>query len=105
MSRKKVNQLESSIEESFFEWCKKQGYLCEKLKCIKKGWPDRCVLLPSGKVLWLEFKRPGDGEISKHQEYIAEELGKLGHKVAFPFSVQEAKDCVSRVLELNAKAP
>lgn len=44
------------------------------------GVPDRMVLLPGGKVVFVELKAPGK-KARKIQEYRAKELIKLGFQV------------------------
>lgn len=44
------------------------------------GVPDRMVLLPGGKVIFIELKAPGE-KPRKIQEYRARELRKLGFQV------------------------
>lgn len=44
------------------------------------GVPDRMVLLPGGKVIFIELKAPGE-KPRKIQEYRAKELRKLGFQV------------------------
>jgi len=39
-------------------WATSQGALVLKVQGAK-GWPDRLILKPSGKVMFVEFKRPG----------------------------------------------
>jgi len=48
------------IELPFCKYAKRNG--CNALKLIylrKKGFPDRTVICPGGKVFFIEFKRPG----------------------------------------------
>lgn len=44
------------------------------------GIPDRMVLLPGGKVIFVELKAPGK-KARKIQEYRAKQLRKLGFQV------------------------
>jgi hypothetical protein len=44
------------------------------------GVPDRMVLLPGGKVIFVELKAPGE-KPRKIQAYRAKELSKLGFQV------------------------
>lgn len=44
------------------------------------GWPDRLFLLGNGKILFVEFKYPGEKPSAK-QEYIHEFLRELGYEV------------------------
>ena len=44
------------------------------------GVPDRIVLLPGGRIIFVELKAPGKN-LRKIQEYRAKELRKLGFQV------------------------
>jgi hypothetical protein len=58
MPSKALRPLESSIERRFAAEVRRRGGEC--LKLGQDGWPDRIVLLPGGKVLFIELKRPGE---------------------------------------------
>jgi hypothetical protein len=48
------------VELPFCKYAERNG--CKALKLIylrKKGFPDRTVICPGGKVFFIEFKRPG----------------------------------------------
>ena len=45
-----------------------------------RGKPDRIILLPSGKVLFIEFKREG-GIVRPLQAHVHRELRELGYAV------------------------
>jgi len=45
-----------------------------------RGVPDRIVLLPGGRVVFVEMKRPG-GRMSPLQQKWARDLRALGHQV------------------------
>lgn len=47
---------------------------------MSPGEPDLRVYLPSGKLLLIEYKRPG-GRLSKDQKEAHAELARLGHDV------------------------
>lgn len=51
---------ETSIEDAFVQYAKSCG--CKAVKLIilnKRGFPDRTVLCPGGRVFFIEFKREG----------------------------------------------
>lgn len=56
-------------------------------KCLKwvcPGWsgvPDRIILLPGGRVIFAELKRPKGGIVSDLQQWWAKELRSLGFEV------------------------
>lgn len=74
-----MTPLEKEIEAKLVKIVKKYGGLC--LKWICPGWagvPDRIVLLPGGKVIFVELKRPKGGVVSKRQIWWAHKLTLLG---------------------------
>jgi len=56
-----------------------------------RDWPDREVLKPQVfRVLWIEFKRPGE-ELTTSQEVMQEELMAMGQHVVTCFNDKEAR--------------
>ena len=45
------------------------------------GWPDRTVLLPGGRVFFIETKRAVVGRVSRQQSFWAMTLTGLGFRV------------------------
>ena len=50
---------EKYIEQQLTKKAKQRGGLCEKWNSGTAGWPDRLILLPDGKVGFVEVKAPG----------------------------------------------
>ena len=60
---------ESAIEESFREQVKKKNCLCFKfISPGNSGVPDRIVVTPEGKVIFVELKARG-GMVGRVQQY------------------------------------
>lgn len=80
--------LEKKIEESLTKAVKQKGGLCEKWISGTAGWPDRIVLLPDGKVAFVEVKAPGKVprklQLRRHKK-----LRTLGFKVYVLDSLDE----------------
>ena len=77
-----MTPLERDIERKLVGVVKQHGGLCLKWVCL--GWagvPDRIVLLPGGRVVFVETKRPKDGKLSKLQKWWAKTLRGLGFRV------------------------
>ena len=73
-----IIMLEKDIERHYGENIKKEGG--EFLKWVSPGnagVPDRIVLLPGGKIRFIEFKKPG-GRLSALQKYWGTRLQELG---------------------------
>ncbi len=43
------------------------------------GWPDFVFFGPRSRVVWLELKRPGGGQLSSDQDIRAAQLEECGH--------------------------
>ena len=74
-----MNTLEKEIEKKLVDVVRSHGGLC--LKWVCPGWagvPDRIILLPGGRVLFTELKRPQGGVISSRQKWWANKLSRLG---------------------------
>jgi VRR-NUC domain len=74
-----LKPLESEIERR----CKT---IAEKHQCIllkvekRKGWPDRILLAPTGRLSWVEFKRPGE-RLMPMQEIVHQQLRAMRFRV------------------------
>jgi hypothetical protein len=71
---------EKYIERKLVTETKSRGGLCEKWNSGTSGWPDRIILLPDGKVGFVEVKAPG-GKPRKLQTHRHEQISALGFKV------------------------
>ena len=74
-----MTPLEKDIERKLKGLVGRHGGLC--LKWVCPGWagvPDRIVLLPGGRVLFVELKRPQGGRLAPMQEHWAKVLRGLG---------------------------
>lgn len=75
-------RLEASIESSAVTAVYK-SYGVVGLKFTPKsktGYPDRLFLLPHGRAVFMEFKRPGE-DLRALQDHRCDELEKLGFDV------------------------
>lgn len=69
---------EVDIESKFCTHAKKVGCIALKLIMLnKRGFPDRTVLCPEGRVIFIEFKRKGK-KLNGTQVPIKDLLMKLG---------------------------
>lgn len=77
-----MTQLERDIERALVGMVKRHDGLC--LKWVCPGWsgvPDRIILLPGGRIAFVETKRPKGGKLSKLQEKWHEWLAGMGFLV------------------------
>lgn len=84
VSEKQIEaKLKSIIEKTF-------SGLCFKLVSpMFNGVPDRIIMLPRGKIYFVELKRPKGGELSAIQRYVHKMFRKLGFKVFTIWSFEE----------------
>lgn len=76
-----MTPLEKDIEKALGRKVGRHGGLC--LKWVCPGWagvPDRIVLLPGGRIIFVEMKRPKGGILSERQKYWAKKLIDLGFR-------------------------
>ena len=74
-----MTKLERDIEQKLRRKVEKYGGQC--LKWVCPGWsgvPDRIVLLPGGRIVFVETKRPKGGAVSELQKWWAKRLVDLG---------------------------
>ena len=87
-----MTKLEKEIERKLVNMVKRYGGHC--LKWVCPGWsgvPDRLVLLPGGRVYFVETKRPKGGRLSPLQYKWYQWLTELG----FPCRVVWTDDDVA----------
>lgn len=74
-----MTKLEKDIERKLTGLVERHKGLC--LKWVCPGWsgvPDRIILLPGGRVIFAELKRPRGGKVSELQRWWAHRLKVLG---------------------------
>jgi len=77
-----MTPLEKEIEKKLGDIVKSHGGLC--LKWVCPGWrgvPDRIILLPGGRVIFAELKRPKGSKVGPLQTWWRDKLQKLGFTV------------------------
>lgn len=97
-----MTKLEKEIEAKLVEAIKRRGGMCLKLIC--PGWagvPDRICLLPRGRVVFAELKRPKGGQVSPRQEWWRKKLQTLGFD---HYYIYQATDVVRLEIMLIAEA-
>ena len=74
-----MTALEKEVERKLVDLVKRYGGRCEKLVNVGfAGFPDRTILLPRGKVMFVELKRPKGGRYSALQDKWRDWLRALG---------------------------
>lgn len=73
---------EISVEQDFVNWVEEMGGETFKVRVAgKRGFVDRLVILPGGRVVFAEVKRPIGGRVSPHQAEHIRRLRALGCEV------------------------
>lgn len=88
---------ESQIEARLSREMKHAGGLC--LKWVSPGCTgvmDRIVLLPGGRVIFVELKQPG-GRLSERQKWMAGELARLGMDVRCLWGKEQVDEFLEEV--------
>lgn len=96
-----MTTLEKEIEEKLVKMVKRHGGLC--LKWVCPGWsgvPDRIILLPGGRVIFAETKRPKGGKLSKLQKWWRQRLYALGFCSALVWTERDIIELQDAILDL-----
>lgn len=76
-----MDKLERDVERALVGMVKRHGGLC--LKWVCPGWsgvPDRIILLPRGRIIFAELKRPKGGKLEELQKWWARKIKSLGFR-------------------------
>lgn len=76
-----MHKLEKDIERKLKREIEKRGGLCLKFTPAESGFPDRVLVLPGGRVVFVELKRSETERPRKIQEYQINRLKDLGAEV------------------------
>jgi hypothetical protein len=79
----KQNMKEILIENMLVRRVEAAGGICIKVQTIgRRGFFDRLVLLPGGRIVFCEVKRPKNGIVAAHQMRLHKLFTELGATVA-----------------------
>lgn len=84
--------LEKEVEAKLRKTVEKYGGRC--LKWVCPGWagvPDRMILLPGGRVIFAETKRPRGGVLSERQKWWRRELQNLGFLYTVVWTMEDVE--------------
>lgn len=93
-----MTPLEKEIEEKLTKAVKRRGGLC--LKWVCPGWagvPDRILLLPRGRVYFVETKRPKGGVRSSRQKTWHRILARLGFQCWVAWTVEDVEQIAGSI--------
>lgn len=87
-----MTKLEKDIEAKLRRVVEKHGGSCLKWVCPgHSGVPDRLILLPGGRLMFAELKKPKGGEISPLQRWWHRKLTGLGFDCWFVFDEKDIR--------------
>ena len=100
----KVKKYESDIESTASDHALTElGVFSIKLKKAQEaGYPDREFLIPGGRPLFIEFKRPGE-EPTDYQLMIHERLRYAGYKVEVHDTVEGALTAIRQAMDAGQR--
>lgn len=91
--------LEKDIEKKFTRDLKRLGCLVYKFESPSSaGVPDRLCITESGRVVFVELKRP-QGRLSERQKVVIEDLKKHNAEVYVLYSIEEVEKFIKKVEE------
>ena len=91
---------EKSIEKYLVDEVKKIGGICLKYSNSNMtGYPDRIVLLPNGKTIWIVIKSKGK-HTTKVQDIRITQMEEIGHQVYIADSKEEIKRILKKHYDL-----
>ena len=86
--------LEKTIERAAVKALEARGCLTLKLEMMYNvGWPDRLIVMPNGRIFFIEFKRPG-GKLTTLQAERHRQLKERGCGIYVCTSVIEAVEAL-----------
>ena len=69
----------------------------------EEGIPDRLVVMPGGKIAFVELKRPIGGRLAPMQKYQIAKLKKLGCLVRVVKNYVEADELIKEMIEDDSR--
>jgi len=90
--------LEKAIEKYLVKEVKRIGGISYKFESPgNNGVPDRLVILPKGRVYFIELKRPKNSKTASLQHFQHERLKDLGADVRIVRSIDAVDDFIKEV--------
>ncbi len=97
--KRKSKKLEVNTEDKFCDYAKTQGCLALKLVLLGlRGFPDRTIVCPGGRIFFIEFKRTKNEELSKNQEKWQDKLVGFGFEFYTFHDFKDAKQALDEFL-------
>lgn len=88
--------LESNLEDDVVKWAEAEGGRALKLKIEnERGFPDRTIILPGGRIAIPELKRPKRNKRSRQQIEMVAWLQVMGIPSAFCETIDDVYELFS----------
>ena len=95
-----MGDMEKDVERRLVVGIKRLGGQAVKfVSPASAGWPDRLVLMPGGRVTFIELKT-GTGKLSELQRYRLKVLGDLGFDARVLFGNDDVKGFLDEIARL-----
>jgi len=95
-----MGDMEKDVERRLVGGIKRLGGQAVKfVSPASAGWPDRLILLPDGKVMFIELKT-STGKLSELQKYRLKVLGDLGFDARVLYGHDEVKGFLDEIARL-----
>lgn len=91
---RREKQIEVKVNDRAIEELQVPNIALKLLLGVATGWPDRIYLLGFGRVLFIEFKDPDDGELSAKQRLMHKLLRSMGYGVQVHDNEDEAVQAI-----------
>ena len=92
---------EKAEQKAIVKWLENRGFFVFHIPNHKEmhkdpgamsGIPDLQIVLPEGKVIWMELKRREGGRLSPVQKEVHKRLEELGHIVIVGYGAKDAME-------------
>lgn len=93
-----MNMREREVESYLVRRCEAAGLPIYKFVPEQApGMPDRMILLPEQRVVWVETKKPKGGRVAALQRYRHKVLREAGHRVEIVWTKEQAEALVEEL--------
>jgi hypothetical protein len=81
---------EATVEQYLVSEIERRGGVAEKVRAIgARGFFDRLIVMPIGRVFFVELKRPKGGRLSPHQQQRIGLYRAVGARVALIKTIEQ----------------
>lgn len=88
---------ERTVEQHLVNGLERIGLPCIKfIPDLMRGMPDRMVLLPGGRIIWVELKTD-TGHLEPIQQVRHRELRQAGQRVEVVWTIEEADNLIEEI--------